>query len=214
MLRDQDIREPLFEYLETTYGKIRILEEKMMGRSRADVVMVTENAVCGLEIKSDADSYARLSRQVIDYSVYFDYNYAVVGTSHAMHIREHIPDWWGVITVEETEDGLDFYMLRAPKKNPGTEILSCKLRFLWRSELESILLSHNLPRYTSYSKAKIIQRLIAKVPEELLHRDLSAQLFERDYTIYDQNIRKPGKPARSTRAGARKPGRHRRKKRT
>ncbi len=31
---DKDIREPLFEFLEDTYGKIRIIEEKTMGRSR------------------------------------------------------------------------------------------------------------------------------------------------------------------------------------
>ena len=37
IIRDRDIREPLFDYLEETYGKIRIIEEKMMGRSRADV---------------------------------------------------------------------------------------------------------------------------------------------------------------------------------
>jgi len=98
--RDKDIREPLFEYLEEKYGKIRIIEEKMMGRSRADVVMVTEDALVGLEIKSDADTYARLSHQVKDYSRYFDYNFAVVGTSHAEHISEHVPDHFGIITVE------------------------------------------------------------------------------------------------------------------
>ena len=27
ILHDKDIREPLFEYLEETYGKVRILEE-------------------------------------------------------------------------------------------------------------------------------------------------------------------------------------------
>lgn len=31
MLHDKDIREPLFEYLEETHGKIRIIEEKNMG---------------------------------------------------------------------------------------------------------------------------------------------------------------------------------------
>ena len=40
MLYDKDIREPLFDYLEEYYGKIRILEEKRTGRSRADIVMV------------------------------------------------------------------------------------------------------------------------------------------------------------------------------
>ena len=67
IIRDRDIREPLFDYLEETYGKIRIIEEKMMGRSRADVVMVTEDALYGVEIKSDADTYTRLARQVKDY---------------------------------------------------------------------------------------------------------------------------------------------------
>ena len=42
MLYDKDIREPLFEFLEEQYGRIRILEEKQMGRSRADLVMVLD----------------------------------------------------------------------------------------------------------------------------------------------------------------------------
>lgn len=47
VLRDKDIREPLFDFLEETYGKIRILEEKNMGKSRADLVMVLPDALCG-----------------------------------------------------------------------------------------------------------------------------------------------------------------------
>ncbi len=70
MLYDRDIREPLFEFLEEYYGKVRIIEEKRLGRSRADVVMILPHAVCGLEIKSDADTYARLKRQVKDYNQY------------------------------------------------------------------------------------------------------------------------------------------------
>ena len=50
-IRDKDIREALFDFLETEYGKIRIIEEKTMGRSRADVVMVTEDALFGLEMR-------------------------------------------------------------------------------------------------------------------------------------------------------------------
>ena len=103
MLYDKDIREPLFDFLEESYGKIRIIEEKQMGRSRADVVMVLQEALCGLEIKSDADTYARLGRQVRDYDQYFDYNYIVAGTKHAHHVEEHVPDWWGIITVELEE---------------------------------------------------------------------------------------------------------------
>ena len=94
MLYDKDIREPLFEFLEERYGKVRILEEKQMGRSRADAVMVTEDALTGIEIKSDADTYARLKRQVRDYDRFFDRNLVVVGSTHGSHIGEHVPDWW------------------------------------------------------------------------------------------------------------------------
>ena len=43
VLHDKDIREPLFDFLEETYGKVRILEEKTTGRARADVVMITDS---------------------------------------------------------------------------------------------------------------------------------------------------------------------------
>ena len=72
MLYDKDIREPLFDFLEERYGKIRILEEKQMGKSRADIVMVLPNTIAGIEIKSDADTYVRLKRQVRDYNRYYD----------------------------------------------------------------------------------------------------------------------------------------------
>ena len=99
MLKDKDIREPLFDFLEDTYGKVRIIEEKTMGRSRADLVMVTEKSLVGIEIKSDADTYARLATQVKDYDKYYDCNIAVVGSSHGIHIKEHVPEYWGIITV-------------------------------------------------------------------------------------------------------------------
>jgi len=83
MLYDRDIREPLFDFLEERYGKIRIIEEKQMGKSRADIVMVLPDAVAGIEIKSDADTYVRLQRQVRDYNRYYDTNLVVVGSTHA-----------------------------------------------------------------------------------------------------------------------------------
>ena len=67
VLLDADIREPLFSYLELYYGKVRFLEEKVTGKARADVVMVLPDKVCGIEIKSDADSYTRLAAQLKNY---------------------------------------------------------------------------------------------------------------------------------------------------
>ena len=189
ILHDKDIREPLFDFLEETFGKVRILEEKTMGRSRADIVMVLENAVAGIEIKSDADTYTRLSRQVGDYDRYFDYNYVVVGTSHAMHIEEHVPDHWGIITVEYPDgqagtagDRLDFYILRKAKPN-GKRDMKRKLAILWREELVRILQSNGLPKYSSKNKAYIRTLLCDRVPEAVLDRQVSEELFEREYPV-------------------------------
>lgn len=188
MLYDRDIREPLFDFLEECYGKIRILEEKQMGRSRADLVMVIPGAVVGLEIKSDADTYARLARQVKDYDRYFDYNYAVVGSSHAWHIEERVPGWWGIITVEEADREVDFYVLRAAKTNPQLDWKK-KLSLLWRPELTHILEANGLPGYRDRSKQFVIDRIFECVPEELLAGQISEELFERDYTKVDQEMK-------------------------
>ena len=181
MLLDKDIREPLFDFLEERHGKIRIIEEKQMGRSRADLVMVMPDAVVGIEIKSDADTYARLARQVKDYNRYFDYNFAVVGSTHALHIKEHVPDWWGIITVEEIGAEIDFYELRDARKNPQIDHAK-KLGLLWRPELSHIQEINGMPKYKEKSKLFVIRKILETVPQELLAPQISEELFERDYT--------------------------------
>ena len=96
-LHDNDIREPLFTFFDIKLGKVRFLEEMHIGRSRADIMMVTDDAITGLEIKSDVDSFSRLNKQVLDYDDYFDYNYIVIGKRHLKCVEEHIPESWGVI---------------------------------------------------------------------------------------------------------------------
>lgn len=189
MLLDKDIREPLFEYLEEQHDKMRILEEKTMGRSRADVVMVLEEEVVGVEIKSDADTYARLSRQVKDYDSFFDRNLVVVGTSHAHHVAEHIPDYWGIITVEEQGENCDFYMLREALENPKKKMIH-KIRLLWRPELAHIQEINGMPAYKQKSKDFVQKKILEKIPEEVLQKQISDELFERDYTTIQETIRK------------------------
>ena len=187
LLHDKDIREPLFDFLEETYGKIRILEEKMMGRSRADVVMVTEEAIYGIEIKSDVDTYARLSRQVRDYDKYYDRNIVVVGTTHAHSIKEHVPEWWGIITVEDIDGNLDFYFYRQPEENPKMDI-NRKISILWRPELAHIQELNDMPKYRDKSKLFVSDKIIATVPADTLARQISEELFQRDYTTIEETL--------------------------
>lgn len=185
MLYDKDIREYLFDFLDDTFGKNRIIEEKRMGRSRADVVMITPTAIYGIEIKSDADTYARLNRQVRDYNQFYDYNYVVVGTSHAMHIEEHVPTWWGIITVELENGNPDFYILRKPTVNPKMKWKK-KLGLLWRPELAHIQELNQMPKYKQKSKDFVIEKILETVPEEQLQYQICEELLQRDYnTIGD-----------------------------
>ena len=188
MLYDKDIRESLFDFLEERYGKTRIIEEKQVGRSRADVILVRPLDLSGIEIKSDADTYARLKRQVKDYDRYFDYNYVAVGSRHGAHIAEHVPPWWGIITIEQEEAGVDFYILREASPNPS-RCLRAKLSLLWRPELAHIQKINQMPKYREKSKAFVIEKILSLVPEQLLHEQISHQLFERDYTTIEESIR-------------------------
>lgn len=221
MLYDKDIREPLFEYIEETFGKVRILEEKRIGKSRADVMLVMDSALIGVEIKSDADTYARLERQVLDYNRCFDMNYVVVGTRHAAHIEEHVPEWWGIITVEEEmkknqdadcEDAVtapDFYLLRRPDLNPRRHyefFRKRQLDFLWRPELLHIQEKYGLHKYAGKSKKFIQEYLFESIPEEELKSEITFELFERDYdsmvkaiTEYREAHAKPKKKKRRKR---------------
>lgn len=188
-LYDKDIREPLFDFLEETFGKVRILEEKRTGSARADVVMITPKVLYGIEIKSDADSYTRLSKQVKNYDWYYDRNIIVVGTSHAYHVSEHVPDWWGIITVEPDEHGnADFYILREAKVNPKMKDTR-KITILWRPELNRLLAKNGLPKYQQKSKLFVQEKLIEKVPEDILWPQAYEELFERDYNTIEQEIK-------------------------
>lgn len=188
MLYDKDIREPLFEFLEEKYGKIRIIEEKQMGKSRADIMMVLPEALVGIEIKSDADTYARLERQIKDYNRFFDYNYVVVGSKHAKHIKEHVPEWWGIISVELIEETVDFYVIREATVNKKCNRKK-KLGLLWRPELAHIQEINGMPKYKEKSKAFVIDKILTKIPEELLREQISQELFERDYNEIENTIK-------------------------
>ena len=188
VLYDKDIRGPLFDFLEDTYGKVRILEEKRTGAARADVVMITPEILYGIEIKSDADTYTRLAKQVKYYNWYYDRNIIVAGTSHAMHVKEHVPEWWGIITVELDENGeVDFYVLREAGVNPRVKDKR-KITILWRTELNHLLELNKLPKYKAKSKLFVQEKLLEKVATEVLWPQAYEELFERDYNIIGQEI--------------------------
>ena len=192
MLKDQDIREPLFDFFDEKFGKVRIIEEKQIAKSRADVMLVLEEKLIGVEIKSDADTYARLARQVKDYNKFFDYNYVVVGSSHSKHIEEHVPEYWGIIEAISKEESVEFNVLREPeinKRAQRTYKMKRKLSILWRPEFSHIQEINGMPKYKQRSKDFVITKIMEKVPWDLLHRQISEELFQRDYNTISEAIK-------------------------
>ena len=183
VLHDADIRDGLCFYLEEQYGEVRFFEELTIGKSRADIVMVTRESIIGIEIKSDADTYTRLSKQVRNYNRFFDYNILVVGSTHASHAMEHVPDNWGIISVEELDGKLDFYELRSPKITKAK--LKTQLQLLWRRELAQIQATNHLHKYAGKSRKFVEEYILTTLDPDTLKKQLLDTLFERDYTIFD-----------------------------
>lgn len=182
MLYDKDIREPLFYYLEERFGKSRILEELNIGRSRADVVMVLPQRIVGLEIKSNADTYDRLERQVKDYNKFCDSNYIVTGLRHVKHVAGHIPDYWGILCIYEDNRKVIIDEVRPATDNPSV-LKASQMSWLWKNELSNILSHNQMPRYRQKSKSFICEKLLARVDWTVLKEQLCNELFERDYTL-------------------------------
>ena len=176
------LRDALCEFFEERHEKIRFLEEKNIGKVRADMIAVLEDGLCGIEIKSHSDSYTRLAEQIKGYNKFCDTCYLCVGSIHT-HADEHIPPEWGLISMTVRE-GVSFEIVREAQKNKK-DPLKNQLSLLWKSELSTILQAEKLPKYTGKSKKFICDTLLNRVSPEKLKAYLCDALFERDYTLLE-----------------------------
>jgi len=149
---DPEIREALFTYLDAKHSKIRIIDEKEIGKSRADFMAVMDGIIIGYEIKSDLDTYARLKTQVRDYNKYFDICYVVVGESHQKGIVKRVPEFWGVLVVSVEDGQSKVFELRSADMNPK-DVTANKLSLLWKNEIQNIAVKNGLPKYSNKKKS-------------------------------------------------------------
>jgi len=63
-----------------------------------------------------------------------------------------------------------------------------KITILWRTELNRLLEKNKLPKYLQRSKQFVQEKLIEKVPGEILWPQAYDELFEHDYNTIEQEI--------------------------
>lgn len=111
-----------------------------MGEGRIDVAAVNGRLV-GFEIKSAADSFARLPRQVDVYSRVVDEAVLVVERRRPETFLPRIPTWWGLWVARDDGAGCTLDVVRPPAMNPSPQALATA-QLLWREEALALLREH------------------------------------------------------------------------
>ena len=181
-MNDSEIREILCDYIDEHNDKVRLIDELVIGKARADIVTVTDH-LAGYEIKGDTDSYARLPVQIKEYDKHFQKNVLVVGASHKKSAEKHVPPYWGIICVQEDNHEFKIMVLRKAEENPKFKI-KAQLRLLWRNELANILKLNRMPKYNGKSRAFINGKILERVPIEVLVNQICEEFFERDWSRF------------------------------
>lgn len=143
--RDSDVRAALMKSVISDHianpGTL-VVEELGLDRGSCRVdVAVVNGLLHGYEIKSDADTLARLPSQVVGYSAVLDKATLVVGASHVASALPLIPEWWGIRVVTVGARGaIRIEPLRPARMNEGIVGPALAL-LLWRDELVAALAS-------------------------------------------------------------------------
>lgn len=187
-MRDPDIRKILIDYLCSKFTgrpNTMLVEELgvLQGDKRIDVAVIN-GSLYGYEIKSDYDTLARLDDQLEAYNKVFDYITLVVGSKHLSKVKEHLPEWYGLAVVKETNGQHKIKTLRSAKRNSLIEADSL-VQLLWKDEALNALREINSHKNLSKAnRATIWSRLVEKVSlkklRSIIRKTLQSRLYWRE----------------------------------
>ncbi len=146
-LRDRDIRAELTAWVRAQHindPDTSFVPELGLqaGRVRVDLAVVN-GSVHGYEIKSAADTLARLPVQAAGYSKVCDYVTILATRDHLPQIRRIVPKWWGVVEVSRRVGKVKLRASRQARQNPGRNAFAIA-QLLWRDEALALLAEHRL----------------------------------------------------------------------
>ena len=145
-IRDAEVRPALRRYLQRDKlaGPGTLVIEELglcQGQVRIDLLTVS-GVLHGYEIKSNRDRLTRLASQAATYGRVLDRVTLVVGQQHLEAALQLVPEWWGVLLVRASVEGISIDPIRAATKNPDQDPRAL-VELLWRDEALELLTHHN-----------------------------------------------------------------------
>src|SRR5262245_54342217 len=135
---DSDIRAALHrKKFKSFHGRTDTLIVDELGlvhaKARIDIAVIN-GCIHGFEIKSAADTLARLPVQLRLYGECLELLTIVCAGKHVAQVRKIAPRWCGILEAAVgPRGGIDFITIRAPKQNPGVKAYKLA-HLLWRPE--------------------------------------------------------------------------------
>lgn len=137
------------------------------GQVRVDLAVVNGH-LHGYEIKSDRDGLRRLPGQIRVYGSVLDRATLVVGARHLEHAIELIPEWWGVLRVEQHRKLPRLVTVRRGRENPSRDTRALA-ELLWLDDAIRLLAQHGAVRgVRGKSRPVVWDRLRDRVPPEAI----------------------------------------------
>lgn len=175
---EQELRALARPWLEAQ-GRGCVLDEVGLehGQVRVDLLLLSPEALHGLEVKSERDTLKRLPAQVHAYSESLDLCTLAVAEHHLAEAQALLPPWWGVL-VATRRRGLHLLPIREPRPNPAPSPVACA-RLLWRQEVLAELRQAGVKGAIRGPGEHLRHRLATLVPAEELRARVRTALCAR-----------------------------------
>jgi hypothetical protein len=179
-VREGKVRDELRKFLgNSDDNNFQMINEFWIPRSheRADIAVVGP-LMSGYEIKTHRDTLKRLPRQMTAYSRVFQQCHIALARRHLPAALSLLPDWWGVIVIEDRE-GVRFMRIRDAKINREVDSETL-VRLLWREEARAVLTRLGAAPEPSMDRISMWTSLLQMVDANALCRIVAEVLLERN----------------------------------
>lgn len=168
------------DYLISTRKELIIGNELMYGIKRkvVDLVIIQDNKIIGVEIKSDNDKLCRLEEQILEYKKIFDYVLIVTTEKHINRICKIIPSEIGIYYFNDSHLLRKYRYPHIIRKKDKIEMLySINAKYLYKLKI------FPLSKYDTDEIRQIYaKRRISNIQEILL--TYLIQKYKERYTIF------------------------------